>query len=711
MGSQKSTVRMALAHGQQKLISLDAGAGVTVARLLAAGSRDLLRALSRVPASAKLTVHATPLTSLAAVSPLLAEASGTVAASVDLSGSLQAPRARARLQIRDGQVAGQRLGTIIANAGLSGGPGTRGDLSLHLGKVKLVQVSSVAQKSVLELMRQKDFTTLPFKVTARFPRVKLSALKEYHRLLEIAEGTLDGEATVEGSIRAPRADARFSLTDTSFNRRVLGDVTTKVAFDGRTFGLGLNLKQGKKGRARAAVSFDLKDRKGLRASLDAGHLDIGFAQELVPALRELSGKLHARIRVSGDLKKPAISGSLRLQNVRVRVDGAPTLEQVNARVRLSRERVRLVSLSARSGRGLLTAKGQVDLEELRPKSFALDARSTLFDLGVGPLKNSAFFGNLGVKGGLSKDNLLTADVRLRNGSLRLAGLGGDRKLHSTKPLPDVVLEEKVDPRKKLRPKKDAKPAKPLKLKIKVVVEPMRVHSDDFDLQAETDVRADTGPRGKLRLGGWAGLLKGGTLSLMGSRYTVERAKVRFQGKPEPNPTLDVVLTRQIQTVKVFIAVGGSARAHKISFKSDPPSYTESQIISMIATGRMEQATDDSGDEGGGDQKMTMANAMANALIGTVAGKAVAKVGLDVARVNVKEQEDENEEVQLQAQAEVGKYLTKDLYVGYRRIFGATDKENENEGILEYTFLPRWLLSAHFGDAPVGGVDVFWTYRY
>jgi len=726
MGKKESTVKLSLAHRwrakdseaaiKRPLVTVTAGAPLTMASLIRS-ARDPLRALSRLPARGRLTVHATPLPALGNVYPLLKEASGTVAADLELSGSLRVPDATAHLRIKDGRVAGQKLGTVAAEMKLwgDGGPRTNSKLTLRLGKLKLAEVTTRARSALVDLLRKKSFATLPVEMEAVFPQVKLSALKDYHRLLQMTKGTFDGEVTMKGTIKAPRATARLNLQDTRLNRQVLGDVTSRVSFDGRLFGLKLVLKQGRRGRAKVGISFDLKKREGMSASLLTRHLDIGFVKELVPALRELEGKLHGSINASGGLERPKIKGQLRLQGARVRVSGAPTLEKVDAHLGLSQDRVRLVSLSARRGRGLITATGKVDLKDLRPTTFRLDARSTLFDLGVGPLKKSAFFGNLSVDGKLA-DNALSADVRLSNGSLKMAGLGGDRKLHSTKPLADVVFEQKEDPRKAAVAKKTLKPAKPLKLNVKVVVEPLRVQiGDDFDLEAETDVRATTGPKGKLRLHGWAGLRKGGILDLMGARYTVERAKVRFTGKPEPDPTLDVVLSRHIQTVLVLIGVGGSAKAHKLSFKSDPPNYTEAQVINMIATGRVEEAADDMDGDTGGEQKtgqrMTMANALANAFIGTFAGKAVSKVGLDVARVNVKEQEDEEQEVKLQAQAEVGKYLTKDLYVGYRRIFGATDKENDNEGILEYTFMHRWLLSLYYGNEGVGGVDVFWTFRY
>ena len=705
------------ARGPARLVTLNAGAPLTVARLLR-GRRDLIRALARVPVQARLTVHQTPLVALASVSPLLKKASGSVAASVNLSGTLEAPRARGHVRLKDGYVAGQKLGSILARLKL-GGDRTRttGTLTLKLGKLKLMEASAVAMSPVPDILRKKNFTTLPLKVEAIIPKIQLSALRDYHRLLQITEGTLAGKVDLTGSIKAPGGIARLSLRDTRFNGQLLGDLFSQVSFDGRLIGLELRLKQGPTGHARGNLSYDLKKPEDMTASLDTGFLKIGFVKELVPALRELDGKLHGMLRISGGLQRPLIKGRLRLQGARVRVTGAPTLEKVDARVTLSQDRVRLVSLEARSGRGLITATGKVDLVNLRPTTFRLDARSTLFDLGVGALKNSAFFGNLSVDGKLSK-SVLSADVRLSNGTLKMAGLGGDGDvLHSTKPLADVVFEQKKDPRGDHAARKGpGKPAPPLKLAIKIVVEPLRIRSEDFDVEAESDLRATTGPQGKLRLHGWAGLRKGGTLNIMGARYTVKRAKVRFTGKAEPNPSLDVLLSRHIQTVVVLIGVGGSARAHQISFKSDPPNYSEAQVISMIATGRVEESTDElDGDTGGAEQKtgqkMTMANAMANALIGAFAGKAVSKVGLDVARLNVKETDDEEAVVQLQAQAEVGKYLTRDLYVGYRRIFGATEDENENEGILEYTFLPRWMLSVFYGDNALGGVDLFWTFRY
>jgi translocation and assembly module TamB len=88
------------------------------------------------------------------------------------------------------------------------------------------------------------------------------------------------------------------------------------------------------------------------------------------------------------------------------------------------------------------------------------------------------------------------------------------------------------------------------------------------------------------------------------------------------------------------------------------------------------------------------------------------VGLDVARVNLGESKDEETgESSLRAEVEVGKYITERLYIGYRRVVGAQEDENTNEGLAEFRISAQWLLMAVFGDKGVGGLDLVWSYRY
>ena len=60
--------------------------------------------------------------------------------------------------------------------------------------------------------------------------------------------------------------------------------------------------------------------------------------------------------------------------------------------------------------------------------------------------------------------------------------------------------------------------------------------------------------------------------------------------------------------------------------------------------------------------------------------------------------------------EAGTWLYERVYVGYARRFELQpdEKKNDNEVRLEYQLAPRWTLEVTYGDANVGGADLFWT---
>jgi autotransporter translocation and assembly factor TamB len=203
-------------------------------------------------------------------------------------------------------------------------------------------------------------------------------------------------------------------------------------------------------------------------------------------------------------------------------------------------------------------------------------------------------------------------------------------------------------------------------------------------------------------------IRRGRIKVLGNFYDVRQATVSFSGEPQPDPAINVLLARRIADVEVLVGLQGTASTPELILRSNPPIYDRSQVLSLILTGRL----DPKAGESENDQTMVLANAVSQVLIGNLTRKIAPKVGLDVARVNVGEQKDkETGESKIRAEAEVGKYLTERIYVGYRRVFGATAEENTNEGLLEYRISVKWLLMGLFGDAGVGGLDLMWTHRF
>jgi autotransporter translocation and assembly factor TamB len=68
----------------------------------------------------------------------------------------------------------------------------------------------------------------------------------------------------------------------------------------------------------------------------------------------------------------------------------------------------------------------------------------------------------------------------------------------------------------------------------------------------------------------------------------------------------------------------------------------------------------------------------------------------------------------QTRVEVGKYIADNVYLSYVHQFGSSSglkRVNSNEAHVEYRFLRRYELGTVFGDAGVGSIDFYWTYRY
>ena len=249
---------------------------------------------------------------------------------------------------------------------------------------------------------------------------------------------------------------------------------------------------------------------------------------------------------------------------------------------------------------------------------------------------------------------------------------------------------------------------PLALRIDLAADPLFVRGEELDLEVANNLHIRTDEKGRPRITGKVEIRRG-RIRALNNTFEVRQATVSFSGEVEPDPALNILLERSAPETLVLVQVTGTASAPELTLRSDPPIYDQSQIISLLLSGRVD-ARPNSG--GGGDQTTAIASAVAQVLLGGVLRRVAPRVGIDVARVGFDENKDQKTgESQLRAEAEVGKYITERLYVAYRRVFGASALENSNEGLMEYRISARWLLMAMFGDAGVGGLDLIWNLRY
>ena len=60
--------------------------------------------------------------------------------------------------------------------------------------------------------------------------------------------------------------------------------------------------------------------------------------------------------------------------------------------------------------------------------------------------------------------------------------------------------------------------------------------------------------------------------------------------------------------------------------------------------------------------------------------------------------------------QLGKWITREIFLGYEHNFRAADLENQAEAIVRYRFLPGWMIESRIGDK-AQGLDLFWTKRF
>lgn len=109
---------------------------------------------------------------------------------------------------------------------------------------------------------------------------------------------------------------------------------------------------------------------------------------------------------------------------------------------------------------------------------------------------------------------------------------------------------------------------------------------DVNITLGGDVKVLKDPGEPLRLVGTVNTVRG-TYEFQGRRFALERGgTIRFTGDPSIEPLLDVVATRQIPNtgVEVQLRIGGTTRAPELTLSSTPP-LEESDILSLIVFNR------------------------------------------------------------------------------------------------------------------------------
>ncbi|HXU68639.1 MAG TPA: translocation/assembly module TamB domain-containing protein [Polyangia bacterium] len=675
------------AHGEARLgtagsggvLDGDLSATVDTARAW----RDPLRALVRTrPLSLRVRGHALDLAQL----PLDALRDGAVQPgrldlSLDAHGTLRDATAALHATARGIHVAAVDGIEVVADGRYEHGR-ARLTLSGTVAGQPAVAATAQSRFALDELLDGRD---LPVDAEVTLPAFDLSRAGPL-------SGIVEGQAAVRGTLAHPIARAELHGRDLRGSELRLSTLAARAGWDGRALTATVDAAQPSGGTLHLDASLPADADAAARATLRADAF--GFAVEDVGRVHRLEGVLAGDLVLAGSRHRPTLAGSLRLDHGAFAGGRDPRLfHDLALELAAHDHTVELQRLSVRVGRGGLTAHGHLTLAGLAPAELELTADAERFPFDA---TNAQAWVDARIHLHARRvGDTLQGKLTVTDGHATLPALAGRRKLQPTGPLEDVVYVDEPEPaRRALTPP-------PFRV-IAHIPGPFHVDSPELHAQLRGELEARSRD-GTLALYGHAETTAG-RVEILGREYEIEHARVSFDG--DPDPALDVRVTRVLADATLVITLHGTARDPKLELASEPPLYNPSQILGIIVAGDPDTPhLDETATE------RRVVGAIGNVLAGKLQGQLLRGLPLDVLQIEPVS----GAGALGNARVEAGKFVRKNLYVSYVYHFGATmhdlHRTNTHEARFEYRPRRHLVVGVHYGDAGIGAIDVSFTFRY
>lgn len=571
---------------------------------------------------------------------------------------------------------------------------------LALRGAPLVNASGQAEVDFQKVIDGERWQQSPIQLDVSIPGYDLKRLRGTQPQLDTLDGSLVADAKVRGSFARPEAQLSAHVDALTLGRVRFSSFQVSGAFKNQAVQAALRADQERGGSFAADASVPLAATQAWKMSAVIHRLSLDFLSGTLESLRTATGTLEAQLAIAGTRSQPNFDAEVQIDkgSFQLRVD-PHIYKNLQLDVGLHKGQLAVRKLSLNSGDGSLKATGKATLNGLRPTALQADAETRKFAITAGDF--AAWLDTTISADAEQQGDILNGRVRVSKGVVHLPKLETGRKLQPVGELDDVVYTDRL-----ARQARQEAAAKHTETRLQLSIPgPFLIRSKEAyaDLQGklELDVK---GPTSNL-----TGVVEtvSGWVELLSRRYTIERLRVSFDGPPD-NPSFEVRLTRQLTEANIIVEVAGTAKSKKLDFRlsSDPPIYDESQIIGIIISG---DPASQRVSNTALDRQVT--GAVSGLIIGKVKDAIAPQLPVDVIKLDTGGQDYAGV---TQTRLEVGKYLSDNVYLSYVHQFGSSSglhRLNSNEAHVEYRFLRRFELDTVFGDAGVGGIDLYWTYRY
>ncbi len=688
------------------------------------------------PVELEASFRNVPLAAAHAWGLLPSKLGGTVSMSLQAKGPVLAPEGKLHVTVRD--ASGEGLAPVDAYATVTaGGDTVRSTVAVVRGPQRLVDLEATLGASLGELFAKADPNSIEMLVDGQVGPVRLTELQaittpdpdepepaERRR----PDGVITTVVNLRGNLNDPKGLITAHVDRLGIGEMAVGKVDLDLRYgDGRAHThVLLTSARGGRLSVDGSAEVDLSSR-GLAGGLDwrrvpvqariaANAFDPSFLSGVTPLVRELAGRIEGQAQLSGPLAAPEFRGRLAWEDGRIALMGYGQYRNVQLRLAGTNEALVLENFSLQSGAG----RAQVALRADRRGDLYLlsgDGLLEQFPLIIDDQLQAILGGRFGISGEASRAQLFVRSLVIPELHVELPEVRRKDLQELDRP-DDVVLVRRGEPLYKRRAQQAAQgggagtagaPPEgaaegPTRVTI-LVNAPRNLWIRGTDVNAELglseDFRVEVGDRtlvfGELRF-------IRGRVDVLGRRFDVLRdSQVRFAGPPSaPYINITAEHANEREAVAVFTTVRGQGRDITVRVSSKP-ALSESEIYTLLATGRRTLKRGSSASMSGNEAASVVGSYGASQLRRVIGSK----IPIDVLSIEAGQQG------LADASLEAGTYIGGRLYFGGSTRLSARPERNENPwGFrLEYQISPRWNFETEYGTARVGGADIMWSRDY
>lgn len=526
-------------------------------------------------------------------------------------------------------------------------------------------------------------------VTIGAPQVPAKDLLAIVGRHDVSAGTIEGTATVNGTVLAPKGNATITMRDLTVPSQIEGRAPAKLAdlvittlWNGTEGQVDVLGHEGTTGLLHITARGPLDKRK-LRAGFEATDLDIApfvvFAPGQFAAAR---GTIDASLKLLGiDPDTGDLSGKLLVHKGRLPLaDLIGTVRDAEVDVTIGSHKIE-ATLKSKLGPGTVNGTANVTLTGSTPKNadVHVEIRQIALIRAFQPRLDAD------VTAHLTHGTQWTGDVAIDNAHVLVPSRTGQELLEPMTPS-DMIFVDGTVPKVAPLLQRPA-PSKPW---LVANVALGRTTIDVVDPQYQVNSAVDG--QFVLSLGGDGIGMDGsidverGDIELLGQRSRLDHGSLVFDGTIDP--LLDIKVIRELSNLTVAAEVSGRLSNYHLELTSDTGSYSQGELLAMFAGG-----------SSGGDGELGQAAATAGAgyLSSILSEKLGKALPLDLKFNYVRGGTTSSDAYG------VSRWITRDLYIEARTHPEARPDENANEGIIQYRLGP-FLLKGDAGDRGYAGVD-------